>query len=184
MRVTAGEYRGRELKTPDNATTHPMGSREKLALFNAVTALKGSLKVCNAVLDCYCGSGALGIEALSRGVKKAIFVDKNRLAVEITKENLASLGLLERTEVFKADIAKVSEVIRGEYDLILVDPPYDHFLVAEFREIEKFLAPGGVLVLSHPKEYQGETVNLAEIFQKLRLYSDRSYARANIAIFR
>ena len=90
--ITSGVFRGRKIATPDNGLTHPMGAREKLALFNSIESLRGPLDGAS-VLDCFCGSGALGIEAISRGATSVVFVDKDRQAIATTKQNLASLGL-------------------------------------------------------------------------------------------
>lgn len=196
MRITSGDLRGREIKTPPNAQsgkmmTHPMGSREKLALFNSLNAIVGSLSNVSNVLDCYSGSGALGIEALSRGAKEAVLVEKNPVAFDIIQQNLSSLNLSERAKSLKTDVAKLSldnvrSFLGGDFagfDLILVDPPYDHFIPAEFNHLEELLADDGVLVLSHPDTHDGTVITPEEIFPRLKLVSDKSYAAANIAIY-
>jgi len=86
LRVIAGEFKGRKLVSPRTATTHPMGAREKNALFNMID-VRGK-----SVLDAYAGSGALGIEALSRGARQVVFVENDRRAVVAIRQNLASLG--------------------------------------------------------------------------------------------
>ena len=88
VRITSGKYRNRALKTPEIGT-HPMGAREKLALFNMVAdVLPDAL-----VLDAFAGSGALGIEALSRGASEVVFLEKSAKACKIIRENLQGLGL-------------------------------------------------------------------------------------------
>lgn len=88
VRITSGEFRGRKIETPGDGT-HPMGERERLALFNMITErLPGAM-----VLDAFAGSGALGVEALSRGAKGVVFVDASRKAVECIRNNLSMLDI-------------------------------------------------------------------------------------------
>lgn len=87
LRVLAGEFKGRKIASPNDSRTHPMGAREKLALFNMVTVED------RAVLDLYAGTGALGIEALSRGAKEVVFVEKTPAVAKIIRENLQILGV-------------------------------------------------------------------------------------------
>lgn len=187
FKITAGEFKGRNLKTPVTGATHPMGSREKLALFNtlisvfsASDALGGRLENVNSVLDCYCGSGALGLEALSRGVKRAVFVDNNAAALQATKANIEALAVSDRAEVIHADVNKLTStsVSWQQYDLILVDPPYDAF-PETLAQLTNLLAPAGVIVLSHPT-----SVTPASIFPDLELLSTKSYASARLSFFR
>lgn len=196
MRITSGEFRNRVLKTPSGTTTHPMGDRERLALFNALTAVfagsftansspettRGPLAGVGSVLDLYSGSGALGLEALSRGAKRAIFVDKDREATEVIKENIRFLGVSDRAKVYKmgaSQALELQEIAENRYDLILIDPPYDHFSPEEFVKVEILLSDNGIMVLSFPDS----AGNPEEIFPDLTLISNKSYAAANIAIF-
>ena len=85
IKITSGKYRGRTIKSPNSKLTHPMGAREKLAMFNMISEyLSGAV-----VLDVYAGSGALGIEALSRGASYAMFVEKNPQIAQVIRRNLA-----------------------------------------------------------------------------------------------
>ena len=187
LRITAGIYKGRTLKSPATAATHPMGSREKLALFNTLVSLfsssnasGGSLSAVENVLDCFCGSGALGLEALSRGAKKVVFVDKNIDAVKTTKDNIAALNISDCSEVIKSDVLKISSSpsFRQKFDLILADPPYNAFPNV-LSPLADLLTENGVLVLSHPN-----STNPADIFPDLELLSAKSYASANLSFFR
>ncbi len=169
VKITSGEYRGRTIKTPGGAT-HPMGSREKLALFNMISEyLVGAV-----VLDAYAGSGALGIEALSRGAKSVTFVEKSSVASKVIKDNLSALGLSDLTSVATSDVAKLQFAER--FDLILADPPYDKFDIKEITVLSEFLNKGGIMALSHP----GEAVELPD----LELLKTRQYARARISIYK
>src|SRR5438105_7097589 len=96
MRVIAGEFRSRKLKTLPGLATRPTPDRLRETLFNILAPrIEGSV-----FLDAYAGTGAVGIEAVSRGAKRAIFVDKSRAAVEVIRENLTTLGLTDRAEVY------------------------------------------------------------------------------------
>ena len=75
IHVTGGRFNGSLLKSPEGNTTHPMGSRERLALFNVLNSLRGPMTGTETILDAYCGSGAIGIEALSRGARLGVFID-------------------------------------------------------------------------------------------------------------
>ncbi len=172
LRVLSGQYRGRILQSPQSALTHPMGAREKLALFNMVSVEH------QRVLDAYAGSGALGIEALSRGASEVVFVENNAKIMQILQANLANLGLsaqtfLERVAVFAQDPA-----FQAYFEVILADPPYDKVNPDYLATLAQLLASGGTLALSSPKE-------LGEIsLPGLRISSAHSYARAQITIYR
>lgn len=167
VRIASGKYRGRLVKTPGEGT-HPMGERERLALFNMISpALESAL-----ILDAFAGSGALGIEALSRGANKAIFIEKNARAARVIRENLANLGLKEDVIT-----GKVSDFNTDErFGVILADPPYDDFRVAELSGLAKLLKDDGVLALSHPDE--------APELTGLKLVKTNRYAGARISIYR
>ena len=100
MRITSGIFRGRKLVSPNSETTHPMGDREKLALFNSLgDSIKGTV-----VLDLFAGSGALGLEALSRGAKDVDFVENSRKAVLSIKSNISALEVSNSTNIFAQDV--------------------------------------------------------------------------------
>ena len=165
--ITSGEYRGRELVVPE--TAHAMGSREKMALFNVL----GSVVQAARVLDVYAGSGALGLEALSRGAHRATFVEKNRAAAEIIKMNIDKLKEDTRTEVI---IESAKDIREGKYDVIFIDPPYDKFCVQEFTHLAELLDKDGRLVVSHPYDIEVEMPGL-------KMLRTKRYARAQISIF-
>lgn len=166
IRITSGKFRGRSLKTP-GGKTHPMGERERLALFNMITDdIPGSL-----VLDAFAGSGALGIEALSRGAREVVFIEKNPKAAETIRQNLRELEIA--AEVSTADVMKFNT--EAVFDLIIADPPYDDFNPEAIQHLFQFLKDGGLLVLSHPDE--------APEFLGLTLVKTRTYAAAHISVY-
>jgi 16S rRNA (guanine966-N2)-methyltransferase len=119
MRVIGGEFRSRRIKTLPGLETRPTPDRLRETLFNVLAPV-----IADAVfLDAYAGSGAVGIEALSRGASRAIFVEKNRAAVEVIRENLSELGLEKRAEVFTGKTVTVLERVAA--DVIFLDPPYE-----------------------------------------------------------
>ena len=119
MRVIAGEFRSRRLKSLPGLDTRPTPDRLRETLFNV---LAPRLPDC-VFLDIYAGTGAVGIEALSRGARRGIFIEKNRAAVDVIRENLATLGLDSRAEVFTGKAAMVLERVRA--DIAFLDPPYE-----------------------------------------------------------
>ncbi len=120
MRVVAGELRGRRLVAPPATTTRPTTDKVREAVFNVLGSL--DVVIGARVIDLYAGSGALGIEALSRGADHCTFVERDRAAVRAIDENIATLGLRDRARVVVGDgIATAAAV---EADLAFADPPY------------------------------------------------------------
>jgi 16S rRNA (guanine(966)-N(2))-methyltransferase RsmD len=123
-RIIAGEAGGRRLAVPAGEAVRPTSDRVKEAVFSALGA--GRL-VGARVLDLYAGSGALGLEALSRGAAEALFVDRDHAAVQAIRTNIETLGFSDRTVLRQASAAKVLSGPRpgDAFDLVLLDPPYD-----------------------------------------------------------
>ncbi len=122
MRVVAGELRGRKISAPDGTTTRPTTDMAREAIFNALTSL--DVIVDAAVLDLFAGSGALGIEALSRGAKHCTFIERDREALVSLQDNIKKLGLTDRTTVIRADVLIAATKVSG-IDLVMADPPYE-----------------------------------------------------------
>jgi 16S rRNA (guanine(966)-N(2))-methyltransferase RsmD len=124
MRIISGTSKGRKLVTPRSQSLRPTSDRVKESLFNILREeMEGKL-----VLDLFAGTGNLGIEALSRGAEKTIFVEKRRQAIRLIQKNLAQCGLEERSEILPKDTNRGIGILkeRGEsFDLILMDPPYE-----------------------------------------------------------
>jgi 16S rRNA (guanine966-N2)-methyltransferase len=118
VRVVAGEFRGRRLAAPRGARTRPTADRVREALFSMLGDVSGA-----RVLDLYAGSGALGIEALSRGAESAVFVERDPRAVLAIERNLESLGVEQ--EVLREDVVRFLRRGAGTFDLVFCDPPYD-----------------------------------------------------------
>ena len=137
MRVIAGEKRHLLLKTLDDLSIRPTTDKIKETLFNMIQFdIPGK-----SFLDLFAGSGAIGIEALSRGASKATFVDNNDRAIRVIKENLEHTGLTDRATVIKGDASLSLENLSRQnetYDILFMDPPYDKGLyVSVFERLAK-----------------------------------------------
>jgi len=128
MRVISGTSKGRKLVTPKKYSLRPTSDRVKESLFNILASeIEGKV-----VLDLFAGTGNLGIEALSRGARKVIFVEKGRQALRLIQANLNQFGLEDRSETLPKDVNRAIGILkqRGEcFDLILMDPPYERGLI-------------------------------------------------------
>lgn len=119
MRVVAGALRGRRIESPESDATRPTTDKVREAVFNALISM-GEIDGAR-VLDCFAGTGAMGIEALSRGAARCTFVERDRAAVAVLRRNIESLGLKEVSTVVQADaMASLS----GDFDIVIADPPY------------------------------------------------------------
>ncbi|WP_437876060.1 16S rRNA (guanine(966)-N(2))-methyltransferase RsmD [Sorangium sp. So ce513] len=153
MRVIAGRLGGRRLAAPRGEGTRPTADRVREALFSSLGDVTGAL-----VCDLYAGTGALGIEALSRGARRAVFVENGRPALATLRENLAALGLDEAARVVPLPVERALDLLRdeGPFDLALLDPPYATLARAAAAAARLagplgLLAPAGRLVLEHAR---------------------------------
>jgi 16S rRNA (guanine966-N2)-methyltransferase len=121
MRIIAGEWRGRTLLAPPGQATRPTADRTREALFSMLASRIGSFEGL-AIADLFAGSGALGLEALSRGAAHCTFVETDRAALEAVRANLAALGAAARATVLSGSAARLPPA--GALDLVLADPPY------------------------------------------------------------
>ena len=149
MRVITGKARGVQLKTPDGQLTRPTTDRVKEALFSIIQfEIPGA-----AVLDLFGGTGQLGIEALSRGAKSAVFVDAREDACKLIRENLKRTKLEQDGQVVRADYLEYLNRCRESFDIILLDPPYaEVFLENSLKRITEIdiLQSGGIIMTERP----------------------------------
>jgi 16S rRNA (guanine(966)-N(2))-methyltransferase RsmD len=177
LKVIAGSERGRPLRTPRGLATRPTSGRARQALFNILGDLAGV-----SVLDLYAGSGALGIEALSRGARSAVFVESERAALGCIRHNLSELGLEARSRVLPLRVEAARKALGEEqFELILCDPPWPE-IAAAWAQIERWvfalcLAPEGRLVLEHPASSPPGPLPGAE------LLAQRSWGDTGMSIF-
>ena len=170
IRITSGLYKGRKILTPGGAT-HPMGERERIALFNMISGFIPGARI----LDTFSGSGALGIEALSRGAEEAVFIEKNPRAAKVIRENLEEIGESSRGKVLLENVYQYLEKSAEKWDIVIADPPYDLFDRGRIQILAGKVEESGILVLSHPGE--------APEMPGLKLDRTKSYAGANISIY-
>ena len=171
MRITGGELRGRKIKTPPASSTRPLLSRVRKSLFDVIREeIKGT-----RFLDLYAGSGAVGIEALSRGAREAIFVEKNPRCVTVIKKNLSGLGLFSRFRIYPKNVLVVLEELleKETFDIIFIAPPYCQGMQNQTLDIiEKMEIQGHTVIVQHcPKERVNfDRKNL--ILRKQKKYGD------------
>lgn len=185
LRILSGTYKGQVIMPPRDSAAHPMGSREKLALFNMVAPYLSDA----IVIDAFAGSGALGYEALSRGAKQVVFLEKSPKTAQIIQKNGERLGLeprLVKTPSAFTHDSNPATILIGPaekfahlpcFDLIFADPPYSNFRPELITPLTKLLKKSGILALSHPH------TPITPQFSGLKLLKTRRYASAQISIF-
>ena len=152
MRVIAGKFRSRKLKGPGLLSLRPTSDRLRETLFNILGAsVEDSLFV-----DLYAGTGAIGIEAISRGARKVIFVESNANAAKLIRENLGALDMFAGAELIEDDALRGLEKLarrRALADFIFLDPPYEnikeHVAILEFLDTSHLIAPQGFVIVEH-----------------------------------
>jgi len=181
MRVIAGSAKGRRLKGPSDRSgrTRPSSDLVRGAVFSALASMGADM---SRVLDLYAGSGALGIEALSRGAGSCDFVERDSSACAVIKENLAVTGFAGQGKVFCAPVARALPRLQGTYTLLLADPPYeDREAAAVLVQVaaSALVGEGAVLVLEHSarEEPRGE-------LGRLSLVSVRRHGDSAVSIYR
>ena len=166
VRIIAGEFGGRFIQTPPGSTTHPMGERVRSAMFNSLgETVRGA-----RVLDAFAGSGAIGLEALSRGAESVVFVERDRVAQRVIAENIGSLGVDEKSIVIKTTISE-------KFDIIFADPPYHNPQFSTVSRLMGLLKPGGCMILSHPG------IGEVPIQNGIVVVDNRSYGEAHLTKF-
>ena len=152
MRVIAGKFRSRLLKGPGKLRLRPTSDRLRETLFNIL----GPMAQDSVFLDLYAGTGAVGIEALSRGARQAIFVEFHAAAVALIRKNLRALGIAAGAEIVSMDAARALERLesrRSHVDLVYLDPPYEqghaYHETLDFFGAANLLAPRGCVVAEH-----------------------------------
>lgn len=181
MRVIAGTHRGRRLAAPAGTETRPTADRAREAVFSILGPVDDV-----AVLDLFAGSGAMGIEALSRGASHAVFVDRDPKAVACITRNLTELGLLDRARVVRRDwrAALAAERATGRtYGLCLIDPPYSVFSrigTAIADALAPIIPPGGRVVVEGPAGAHPPSLSGFVVDHRI----DRTYGAAAITVAR
>lgn len=181
MRIVAGKYRGKALLAPDGQGTRPTSDRARESLFNILNGGRysdGRSPLPGArVLDAFAGTGALGLEALSRGASNVVFMEQARPALATLRANINALKVQPHCQVLAQDVLQAPTCSQGPVDLILMDPPYDKGLI------------GPALTALHQGNWIGpETLVVAEMDKKEQpdlpeafdLLDDRKYGKAKL----
>jgi 16S rRNA (guanine966-N2)-methyltransferase len=180
MRVVAGTRKGHPLLAVPGKNTRPTVDKVKESIFNIIGPyFDGGL-----ALDLYAGTGGLGIEALSRGVDRCIFVDNNGKAIQVVKENLKSTRFLEQAEVYRNDANRALAILckRGlKFDLVFLDPPYATQTIESqlaILESNGLLSPQAIVVAEHDASDA-----LKDEIGELRKIKESTYGNTTISIY-
>ncbi len=179
MRIIAGKKKGLNIKTIDGDSTRPTRDMVREALFSILTN-----KIYDSrFLDLFAGSGAIGIEALSRGVAFAVFTDINYKCVRVIEENITKAGFSEQAQVYNADYKLALKKLKeNKFDIIYIDPPYNKGMgIDAIEKISEYqlLSEDGVLILE--TDTNEEVPNEIGIYEK---YNNKRYGRNILNLFR
>lgn len=174
MRVIAGKLGGRTFEAPRGHRTHPMGDKVRGALFNILGDIEGL-----TVFDAFAGSGALGIEAISRGAASVLAIDLDKEAYQTIQRNIEALSLEESMTVMRKNVAGWSRNNQHmQFDIVLADPPYDDIRPILLQKLITQVRPGGIFVLSWPGS---EPVR---VFDGVEVLMAKSYGDAQLVFYR
>ena len=162
MRIIAGRLGGRVFDSPRGRRTHPMSEQMRGALFNALGDIEGL-----SILDAFAGSGALGLEAVSRGAGHVVAVDIDKDAITTVTGNARTLGVSEKVKAIRAGLTSWLATSKDElFDIILADPPYDDLQGPTLQKLVARLRPSGVFVLSWPGKKEEPPLDGLELIQQ------------------
>lgn len=177
MRIISGKARGTKLNTLEGLETRPTLDRIKESLFNILQNRIYGAKV----LDLFAGSGALGLETLSRGADVAVFCDNSYQAIQIIKENVSKTHFENQAKIFKKDFKEILNSLKNErFDIIFLDPPYESDLDLDALEIiieNNMLSDEGIIILeTDRKKEKYDALNVLDI----NVYDLRNYGRVSL----
>ncbi|MFC3928437.1 16S rRNA (guanine(966)-N(2))-methyltransferase RsmD [Streptococcus caprae] len=177
MRIVAGEFGGRPLKTLEGKTTRPTSDKVRGALFNMI----GPFFEGGRVLDLFAGSGGLSIEAVSRGMAEAVLVEKDRRAQEIIQANISMTQVAERFTLLKMEAERAISQLSGQFDLVLLDPPYaKEQIVANIEALEEagVLSEEVMIVCETDK-----AVDLPEEVSHFGIWKQKTYGISKVTVY-
>ena len=177
LRVVAGDFGGRPLKTLEGKTTSPTTDKVKGAIFNMI----GPFFDGGRVLDLFSGSGSLAIEAISRGMSSAVLVEKDRRAQAVIQENIKMTKSEEQFQLLKMDAARALTQLTGQFDLVLLDPPYaKEQIVANITQLEEqgLLSEEVMLVCETDKG-----VDLPEEVSNFGIWKQKTYGISKVTVY-
>ncbi|HSX44343.1 MAG TPA: RsmD family RNA methyltransferase [Candidatus Saccharimonadales bacterium] len=174
MRVISGKLGGRTIEAPKGHRTHPMSDRVRGGLFNALGDIDGL-----TVLDAFAGSGALSIEAISRGAKHAIAIDIDKGANTTVVNSLKQLGILDQVKAIRANASGWSDNNPdSQFDLVFSAPPYDDLQLNLVQKLTRHTKPSGIYVLDWPGNLTAPELQSLEIVQQ------KNYGDAQLVFYR
>jgi 16S rRNA (guanine966-N2)-methyltransferase len=182
MRIIAGQFKGRKLLTPESKDIRPTSDRTRESIFNLLMHghYAGEAVMDQHVLDICCGTGALGLEALSRGARIATFIDKDKKSLELAKENALHCGVTHASFFVQADAGKLPAA-REPAALVLMDPPYaTPIFVPTYAALLRggWLLPGALIVAEQERNAAIPTLEGAT------LMDERQYGKAKVLVYR
>lgn len=182
MRITGGEYRGRMLQSPKDRSIRPTSDKVRQAIFNILHSRDAVVN--SVVLDAFCGTGALGLEAVSRGALCCTFMDKNRGSLDLCRENHAALKMDAKFSFVLKDATKAG-LKPADIDaatLVFLDPPYNKDLIAGAMETLSsggWIAPSAYILMESEKGFDAATIKNCEVLM-VRDYGDTRVSLAQI----
>ncbi len=176
--MIGGKWRSRRLAAPLGMEVRPTSDRLREALFNVLAPrIEGA-----RFLDLFAGTGAVGIEAISRGASGCVFVEMDKRAARVLRKNLESLGIAS-TELLERPVAKALKLLSGDFDLVFLDPPYamrgEYEQTLQALSEAAWLAEGGIVIVEHDKRYVP-----GESFGRLRCYRRLVQGDAGLSFYR
>jgi 16S rRNA (guanine966-N2)-methyltransferase len=172
IKITGGELRGRSIKCKSGLGTRPSGAKVREAIFNILGSKVSETKW----LDLFGGTGAIGIEAISRGAESSFFTEKDFMAFKLLKENLSDLKIDDKTKVFKTEAISFLKNTQESFDFIYIDPPYasEYYNQALkiFEEKPSILKENGLIIMEHNSKFKLPETSINKI--KTYKYGDTS----------
>jgi len=179
MRITTGRFKGRTVQTVGDLSVRPATDRARQTIFNILSARKEIEGT--SILDLFAGSGSLGLEAISRGAEKAVFVEQSRDASRLLEATIERFGCGGQSDVLTMDARQFLAGNRERFDLVFSDPPYSYPHTAGMPDDiigGKHLAPGGILLIEHATGLEFPPSDRWELF------TGRRFGRTTISFFR
>jgi 16S rRNA (guanine966-N2)-methyltransferase len=180
VRIISGQYKGRRLQSISGTAVRPTADQVREALFNILSQIVSG----SCVLDLFAGTGALGIEALSRGAQFAVFVDTASRPLTVLQKNLENFGLLAQSRIIRWDISKNLNCLKpfqNQFDLVFMDPPYQKGLVpvalANLMRAQ-CLAPGATIVAEHERD-----CDISSPYVSISVADQRRYGQTGLTFF-
>lgn len=180
MRIITGSAKGAKLKAPHGLDTRPTTDRVKESLFNIL----GNIVEDATVLDLFAGTGSLGLEALSRGARRATFIDQSAVSISVVKANAVHTKLLGCTELIKLDVLKALAMLEAGgrlFDIVFCDPPYNQGYITKILhkfDNGKIIAGQGILILEHSRHEPP-----AKQWRNLKLRRSERYGETMVSFF-